>query len=124
MEAVGALRRLALVVWAARQCVADADPLDDQRLLFHDHVAFGFRREPALTGVDPARLQRASQRAGESTGRRGDHIVQGGRMVRVLARRRAIVLAHLIMSAEEHRLRIARQVRAPDRTAIANDSHT
>jgi hypothetical protein len=124
VEAVSALGSLALVVGASGQRIADADSLDDQDLVFHDHVAYGFRREPSVAGVDPARLQRATQSAGESTGRRGDHVVKGGRVVRVLAGGGAIVLAHLIVGAEEDRLRLERQVGLPDRAALANDSHT
>ena len=75
---VGPLGRRPLVVGTISKPVLHADALDDQHAVLHLHVAFTLRREPALTGVDPARLQRATQGPGQSTGGRGHHVIERG----------------------------------------------
>ena len=85
VERMGALGRLALVGGAARQLVPDPDALDDEHLVFDHDVAFSLRTQPALASVDPARFQRASQRAGESTGGGRYHIVECRGMVGMVA---------------------------------------
>jgi len=60
---------LALVIWTALQRVPDPNPRDDQDLVDHLDVAFRLTDEVPLRSVDPARLQRAPQCAGQSTGR-------------------------------------------------------
>jgi hypothetical protein len=121
MEGARSLRRFALVVGAARERVPDADPLDDENFVLEVDLAFGFRRELPLACVDPARLQRATQGAGESTGGRGDDVVKGRGMVGILAGRGAVVLPHLVVCPEENRLRLDREEGAADGTAVAND---
>ncbi len=124
MEAVRSLRGFALVVRAPAQPVTDSDPFDHENLVLDNDVALSIRGQLPLGGVDPARLQRASQGARQSTGRRSNHVVQGGRMVRVLARRGAVVLAYLVMSAKDDRIRLAREKRSSDGAALANDPDT
>jgi hypothetical protein len=121
VEGVRALRRLALVLGAAGQRVAHANPLDDEHLLVEVDLAFGFRRKPALARVDPARLQRATQGAGESTGRGGDDVVERGRVVLILAGRRAVVLTNLVVGSEEHGVGLRRQERATNGTVVPDD---
>jgi hypothetical protein len=105
---VRTLRSFPFVIRTAGQCVPDADPLDDENFVLEVDFAFGFRRETPLACVDPARLQRATQGAGESTGGRGDYVVEGRGVVGILARRSAIVLAHLVVCPEENRFRLDR----------------
>ncbi len=114
-------RGLAFLLGAAGQHVAHADSLDDKHLLLEVDLAFGFRCEIPLAGVDPARLQRATQGAGESTGGRGDDVVEGRGVVGVLAGCGAVVLAHLGMGAEQDWLSLCREKGAADGTAVAND---
>jgi hypothetical protein len=121
VEGSRSLGRLALVLGAAFQGVANADLFDYQDLFLEIDLAFGFRRELPLACVDPARLQRATQGAGESTGGRGDYVVEGRGVVRVLAGRGAVVLAHLVVSAEEDGLVLDWEKGAADGTAVAND---
>jgi hypothetical protein len=103
-----ALGGLSLVVGTAGQRVANANPLDDEDLVLDVDLALGLRRQPPLARVDPARLQRATQGAGESTGGCGDDVVEGRGVVGILTRRGAVVLADLVVRTEEDRLRLDR----------------
>jgi hypothetical protein len=123
MERVRAFGCFALVLGAADERVSHPDPFDHQDLVLQVDLALGFRRELSLAGVDPARLQRATQRARESTGGRGDHVIEGGGVVGVLAWRGAVVLADLVMGAEEHRFRFDREEGAADGPSVADDPH-
>src|SRR5579859_4550947 len=120
---MGALGRFLLFFRATPQRVANRDPLDHQDLLILVDLALGLRGEPALARIDPARLQRATQRAGQSTGGGGHHVVERGRVLGVLAWRRAVVLADLVVGAEDHRVRFRRQESLPDRSALTDDPH-
>jgi hypothetical protein len=103
MEGMRALGHLALVIGAPGEVIAHVDALDHEHLLLQHDDAFGIRAEPTLAGVDPARLQRATQGPGESTGGRGHHVVESGGMVRILPRSGAVMLANLIVRAEHDR---------------------
>jgi len=120
---VRALGGLALVVRAIPERVADVDLLDHQDFVFQVDLAFGLGGEPPLTRIDPARLQRAAQGAGESTSGRRDHVVEGRRVVGVLAGRRPVVFAHRAVRAEYDWLRLSREVRLPNGPALADDPH-
>ena len=80
MMVVRPRRGLLFVRGAALQLITHADALDDQDAVFDLDIAFGLRHEPALIRRDPARLQRATQGAGQSTGRRRNHIVERRRV--------------------------------------------
>jgi hypothetical protein len=99
----------------------DADALDDQHLVLDDDIAFGVSAQSALARIDPARLQRATQGARESTGGRGDHVVERGGVLGILACRGPIVLAHLVVGAENYRLGFGRNMSRSDRPAFADD---
>ena len=114
-------RRLALVFRASFQRVADADPLDHEDLVLDVDLALRLRAQSPFTRVDPARLQRATQGAGESTGGGGDNIIEGRRVIGILPWCRAVVLAHLVVCAEENRFRLDWEKGAADGTAVAND---
>ena len=77
----------------------------------------------ALARFDLARLQRATQGPGQSTGCRGDDVVERGGMRLVAARRRLVVLRHFIVNAKQHRLGLLWKVGAPQRTLHSLDSH-
>jgi hypothetical protein len=66
----------------------------------------------ALPSFDLARLQRATQGSGQSTGCRGDDIVERGGVRLVAARSRLVVLRDLIVNAKQDRLALLRKVRA------------
>ena len=105
MRAVG---RLAFVIRAAAQRVAHANRLDDEHLVDYVDVALGLSAESPSARIDPARLQRATQGACESTGGGGNDVVERRRVVGILTRSRAVVLAHLVVSTEHDGLRLAR----------------
>jgi hypothetical protein len=115
------LRRLALVLRAAGEVIANVNALDHQHLVLDDHDTLGIRGQLSLAGVDPARLQRASKGARESTGRRGDHVVERRGVIGVLAGRGAVMLAHLVVGSEHDGLGFLRQVRSAEGTSLAND---
>lgn len=117
------LRCLALVLRAVAQRVCNSDPLDDEDLLLQVYLALGRCGQSPLARIDAARLQRAPKSAGESTCGRGDYIVERGRVLGVLARRRSIVLTHRTMRAEDHRLVFGRKERLANRSALADDPH-
>ena len=120
MRAVG---RLAFVIRAAAQRVAHANRLDDEHLVDDVDVALCLRAESPSARIDPARLQRATQGPGESTGGGGHDVIEGRRVFGVLARSRALVLAHLIVRSEYDGLRLGRKVRLADRAAISDNPH-
>src|SRR5205814_8333543 len=94
-----------------------------QDLVLHDHVALSFGAQPSVTSVDPARLQRATQRAGESTGGSRDHVVEGGGVVGVLSGCGAVMLADLVVGTEHDGVGLDRQKGLPDRSPLTNDPH-
>jgi hypothetical protein len=122
MELVRALSGLALVVRTILECVVDAYRLDDQDFVLQVDVTLSIGGQPPLARIDPARLQRASQGACQSTGRRRDDVVESGGMVRILSRRRPIVLPDLIVGAEDDRLLLGRQISISNRTSLADDT--
>ena len=107
---------LLLIRRATLQLVADPNALDDEHAALDLDVAFGLGREMSLAGVDLARLQRATQRAGESTCRRGDHVIERCRMRLELAGFRPVMLRHLVVHAKRNRLGLSREVRVSQRT--------
>jgi hypothetical protein len=104
VERVRPLRRLAFVVRTTNQPIADSDSLDDQDLIDNVDLALRLGAQAPITGVDPARLQRASQGAGQSTGGGGHHIVESRRVVGILSWSGAVVLADLVVGPEHDRL--------------------
>src|SRR5260370_1490549 len=123
MERMRSLRRLALVLRAAGEVISNMDALDHQPLVLDEHDTLGIGGQLALAGVDPARLQRATKGAGESTGRCGDNVVKRGGVIRVLAGSGAVVLAHLVVGSEHDGLRFQGQVRSANWTSLANDPY-
>lgn len=123
MVGVRPLGRLTLVIRAALQGVPDPNLLDHQDAVLDVDLALGLGAELAAARVYPARLQRAAQGAGESTGGRRHHVVERGRMLRILSRRGAVVLADRAVRAEDHWFRLGWQERLSDRAALADDPH-
>src|SRR5260370_2281310 len=120
MERMRSLRRLALVLRAAGEVIANMDALDHQHLVLHDHDTLGIGGQLSLARVDPARLQRASKGARESTGRSGDHVVERGGVIGVLAGSGAVMLAHLVVGSEHDGLGLPGQTCPAPRPAPAH----
>jgi hypothetical protein len=92
--------RFALIGRTTAQRVGDANRLDDQDLVLDVDVTFGRCAEPPFARVDAARLQRAAQGAGQSTGGGGDDVIEGGGVLGILAGSSAVVLTHRSMRSE------------------------
>jgi hypothetical protein len=97
---------------------------------FHDqHVAilFEFSRrvshEQSLTGGNLARLQRTSERAGQSACRRRNEIIEGSRVGGVNRRINPVMFRDFRMNAKEYRLVVCRQVRPAQRPFDALNPH-
>ena len=113
---VGAPGRRLLVRRATSQLIADPNALDDEHAVLDLNVALGLRREMAFAGLNLARLQRATQRAGESTCRGGDHVIERCRMRLEPAGFRPVMRRHLVVHAKRNRLGLSREVRVSQRT--------
>ena len=93
------------------------------------HVVFGFdfpnrfRNQTRLRCIDLARLQRASEGAGQSASGSGDDIIEGGRMRLEHLGRNFVMLGHRAVHPEDHRMGFGRKPRPPERPSHAFDSH-
>jgi len=97
MHPVHALHRGPVLLRRGDQ-VRNVDAPDDQHAVLFADLSPYVRPQPAVTGVDPARLQRASEGSGQSgTGGRHD-VVEGGRDLAIWLR--AVVLLHGAVDAE------------------------
>jgi hypothetical protein len=103
MEAVNALGLLPLLL-RNRQPVVDGDPLNHEHAVAVEYLADRLDFVPLRIDFDLTRLQRAGEGAGQSTGRRGDDVVERRRVRWELVRIDAVVLGHVGMHAESHRL--------------------
>jgi hypothetical protein len=103
MEAVDALRLLPLLPrnW---QPVVNGDPLNQEHAVAVEYVADRLDFVPLRIDFYLTRLQRAGEGAGQSTARRGDDVVERRRVRWELVRIDAVVLGHVGMHAESHRL--------------------
>jgi hypothetical protein len=121
VKGVGPLGGLALA-GLELEVVTDPDPLDDQDTVLDLDLAPGLGAKPPFAGRDLARFQRAPEGAGESAGRRRDHVVERGRVGLLLGHVDPVVAGDRAVDAEQDRLRLGRQVRAPERPADALDA--
>ena len=121
---VRSLGGLALVLRAARQCVVHPDPPDDEHPVFHLDVAFGRRHQSAAARIDPARLQRATQGAGQSTSGGRYHVVESGGVRLKRPRRCLIVRRHLVVHPEENRLGLCWEIRPSKRALHSLDAYS
>src|SRR2546421_7891483 len=71
--------------------------------------------------LDPARLQRTTQGPGQSTGCRGDQVVERGGARLVLPRLASVVLGDLVVDAEGDGLPLRGQEGVPQRALEALD---
>jgi hypothetical protein len=123
VEGVRSLGGLPLVLGAVAQRVCDPDSFDDKDLVLEVDLSLGLRGQSPLARIDPARLQRATKGAGESTGGRGHDVIERRGVFRVLTRRGAVVLAHGPMRAKDHRPVFGREERLANGSALADDPY-
>ena len=93
------------------QLVADPNALDDEHAVLDLDIPLGLGGEMSLAGVDLARLQRATQRAGESTCCRRDHVIERCGVRLEGAGLRPVMFRHLVVHAERNRLGLRREMR-------------
>lgn len=103
------------------QGVDHVDTLDHENLVLEFHFAGDFRGEFLVAGIDLARLQRASEGAGESATRCGDYVVECGRMWLGDFSADAVVRCNGTMDTELHRTFFSRQVGAAQRALLPLD---
>jgi hypothetical protein len=106
------------------QVIICMDALDHQDLAVSFDLTPGFRNQPAVTGRNFARLQRATERAGQSASGRRDDIVEGGGVRLVHIGIDPIMLGDLGVHSEEHRGGHVGQVSAAQRSLDPFDSDT
>jgi hypothetical protein len=87
-----------------REDVADVDALDHEHAVFHLDLAGRLADQPSFACRDLTRLQRASERPRQSAPRGGDDVVERRRVLGLTRLGDAVVLGHLVVDAEPHRL--------------------
>jgi hypothetical protein len=98
------------------------DALDHEDTFLFLDFTDGLCYQPVNRRRDLTRLQRASKGSGESTGGRGDDVVERRRMGREGIRRYLIVFGDGSVNSEDHRLRFRGQVSAPHRAFLSLDA--
>jgi hypothetical protein len=121
VKGVHLLRDIAMLLRRA-QVQSDVNAPDDQDVTVELYLPFRERLESARCRRDFARLQRAPEGSGQSTGSRGDDVVEG-RGVRILIGSRLVVLGDRAVHAEEDRLSLGWKIRPSQGTLLALDAH-
>ena len=103
----GALDCSAVGVRIELELVDDVDPLDDEDAVLVLDLAPRFGNEFAFACGDVTRLQRASERPGQSTGGSRDDVIQGGRTLGVAPARDPIVVGDFVVHSEPDGFRCA-----------------
>ena len=119
----GAGDLFAVGVGVEREREVDVDSFDHQHVVLGLDLADRLCGQSSFSGGDVTRLQRASERAGQSAGGGSDHVVERGRMCRFAAVRDAVVVRDLVMNTEQDRLILGREERASQWAPHAFDSH-
>ena len=115
-------RRLGLVRLHVTQREPDVDPAQHQDALLGLYLTPGQRREGPFVGLDPARLQRATQGAEQSAAGSGHHVVEGcGVRVRDLALD-PVVPGDRAMGAEAYGPGLGGQVGQAQRAAFPGEA--
>ena len=86
------------------ELVAHVNASDHKHVTIELNFSDCFRTKPVIASVDLARLQRASECSCESTGGRGNDIIQGCGMRWISIRGNLVMLSDLGMNAEDDRL--------------------
>lgn len=96
----------------------------------HEYAIFGFldftdglAAQAVAIGLDPARLQRASEGSRQSAGHSGGDVVEGRGVRLERCGRDLVVPRHGPVDAERHGLRLGRELRAPQGSFDALDAH-
>ena len=103
MDIVNALNNPPLVCRRS-ELVAHVNASDHKHVAIELNFSDCFRTKPVIASVDLARLQRASECSCESTGGRGNDIIQGCGMRWISIRGNLVMFSDLGMYAEDDRL--------------------
>lgn len=104
------------------QPVLNVDALDHQDAVIRLDLTGRLACESAFACGDLTRLQRASERSGQSAGRRRDHVVERRRSLGVAAPCDAVVVGHGVVHPELDRLVARGQPGSPERPANPLDA--
>ena len=119
----GAGDLVAVGVGVDREREVDVDSFDHEHAVLGLDFADRLCGQSSFSGGNLTRLQRASEGAGQSPGGGRDHVVECGRMCRFAAAWNAVVIRDLVVNAEQDRLILGRQERAPQWAPHAFDPH-
>jgi hypothetical protein len=92
------------------EVIGDVDAADDQDIVLELDLARDLGGEAAVAGVDLARLQRASEGAGQSAAGGGHHVVESGRVGLDDLGVDLVVGGHRAVHAEDHGSGLRRQI--------------
>jgi hypothetical protein len=123
VEAVDALDLLPPVLWNG-ESVVHRDSFQHEHAIAVEHLADGVDLVSLGLDFDLTRFQRAGERAGQSAGRGGDHVVERRRVRRELVRRDPVMVGNLGVHTEHDGLLLRRQVREALRPSEALDLHS
>lgn len=101
----------------------DVNAPDHQDTALQLHFTDGFGHQTFIGSRNLTRLQRAPEGSGESTGRRGDNVVEGRGVRLERVGRDLVVLSDGPVHAENDWLALGRQVGAANRTLHSLDAH-
>jgi len=122
VDVVNALGRLTLFR-IQLEVVAYVYTSDHQYVLFQLYFASCFRDQPAVSGRNVTRLQRAAKGAGQSAGGRGHDVIEGGCVRIVDVGIDAVMLGDFGVDAEEGGGFFGREIGAAERAFDAFDAH-
>ena len=103
MDPVNPFNRLPLVRRRS-ELIAYVNASDHKHVAIELNFSGCFRSKPVIASIDLARLQRASECSCESTGGRGNDIIQGRGMRWISIRGNLVMFSDLGMYAEDDRL--------------------
>ena len=110
------------VLRAGLQVIYHMDSLDYQNLTFLFNFSLRLAAQQTFAGGNLARFQRAAKSAGQSAGRRGHHVVQGGRLGGMHFRVDAVMFGNFGMDTEQNRSRGRGQKGSPQGSLDSFDS--
>lgn len=99
------------------------DPFNDQDLAILLNLTDGLRSEVSSACIDAARLQRAPEGPGQSAGGRGNDVVEGRGVRRIVGRIHLIMLCDIGVDPERDWLLASRKPGIPDWTTHSFDLH-
>lgn len=122
MESENPLDHFAIGIRIKDELVAHVDALDHQRVALELDLTNRFGLETTASSGNAPGFQGTPERAGQSAGGRGYHIVKGGGMRLEAARAGMVMLRHLGVHPERHGYGLGRQMSMPQSALIAHDA--